>query len=111
MPITDESIVIPVPPEKVFDYVDDPANYASFQATNLHAELEGDGPVRVGSRIKGADKILGRTSDWVIEVTEHERPTRSAFRTVEGKINCTSAYTLSPEGDGTRLNYHLETVP
>ncbi|MBT8161718.1 MULTISPECIES: SRPBCC family protein [Arthrobacter] len=26
MPITDESIVIPVPPEEVFDYLNDPAH-------------------------------------------------------------------------------------
>lgn len=108
MPTTDESIVIQASPERVFDYITDPANLAAFQGSVVRAELEGDGPARVGSRIKGASKILGRTFDWTMEVTEHDRPRRSALKSVEGKINFSGAYTLTPEGDGTRLNYHLD---
>lgn len=111
MPTTDESIVIPVSPEKVFDYIADPANLPSFQATILRAEQDGDGPLRVGSRIHGTSKILGRTFDWTMEVTEHNRPTKSALKSVEGKISFSGAYTLSPEGEGTRLNYRLDADP
>ncbi|GAB3272787.1 SRPBCC family protein [Sinomonas notoginsengisoli] len=108
MPTTDESIVIPLPPEKVFDYINDPANIPEYQGSIVRAELEGDGPLGVGSRIKGASKILGRTFDWTTEITEYERPTRSALKSVEGKISFSSAWTLAPEGDGTRLNFHLD---
>jgi hypothetical protein len=53
IPITDESIVISVPPEEVFDYLNDPTDLPEFDATILTSELEGDGPVRVGSRFRG----------------------------------------------------------
>ncbi|MDQ4504514.1 SRPBCC family protein [Sinomonas sp. ASV322] len=108
MPIVDESIVIPAPPEAVFDYLDDPANITSFQATVMSAELEGEGPVSVGSRVKGTSKVLGRTFDWSAEVTEHDRPRRWASKTVEGKIPFTLVYTCEAEDEGTRLRYHLE---
>ncbi|GAB2707774.1 SRPBCC family protein [Arthrobacter bambusae] len=109
MPITDESIVIPVPPEEVFDYLNDPTHLAEYDATILTSELEGDGPVRVGSRFKGTSKILGRTFDWVVEVTENERPTKQVVKSVEGKIDFTGTYTMTPEDAGTRLNYRLES--
>ncbi|UKA64510.1 SRPBCC family protein [Arthrobacter sp. FW306-04-A] len=109
MPITDESIVIPVPPEEVFDYLNDPTHLAEYDATILTSELEGDGPVRVGSRFKGTSKILGRTFDWVVEVTEDERPTKQTIKSVEGKIDFIGTYTMTPEAGGTRLNYRLES--
>jgi carbon monoxide dehydrogenase subunit G len=111
MPITDESIVIPVPPEEVFDYLNDPTHLPEFDATILTSELEGDGPVRVGSRFRGKSKILGRTFDWVVEVTENDRPTKQAIKSVEGKIDFTGTYTLTREGEGTRLDYRLESGP
>jgi uncharacterized membrane protein len=110
MPVTEESIVIPAPPEEVFDYIDDPRNLPTYDSTILHAEIEGDGPVQVGSRFKGTSKILGRTFDWVVEVTENERPKKQAIRSVEGKIEFCGTYTLTPEGEGTRLDYRLESA-
>lgn len=109
MTVTDESILIPVPPEVVFDYLDNPSNFPVFDPTILSAELDGDGPVRVGSRIKGVNKILGQTFGWTVEVTDHDRPTRLAVKTVEGKIAFTTTYTLSPEAGGTRLHYRNES--
>ena len=106
MPTTDESIIIAASPQRVFAYIEDPANLPSYQATILRAES--DGPAAVGTRIRGTSKILGRTFDWTMEVTEHESPTRFALKSVEGKISFSAAYTLSPEGDGTRLNYRLD---
>ncbi|MDQ0260284.1 SRPBCC family protein [Sinomonas atrocyanea] len=109
MPTTDESIVIAASPERVFAYLEDPANLPSYQATILRAES--DGPAAVGTRIRGTSKILGRTFDWTMEVTEHELPTRFALKSVEGKISFTSAFTLAPEGEGTRVNYRLDADP
>ncbi|WP_334173490.1 SRPBCC family protein [Sinomonas sp.] len=111
MPIVDESIVIPVPPEKVFDYVVEPSNVPSFQATVQSCELEGDGPVDVGSRIKGTSKILGITFDWTTEVVQHERPTKWVSKTLDGsKLPFTVTYTITPEDSGTRMRYHLEAA-
>lgn len=111
MPTVEESIVIAATPEEVFDCLDDPANLPAYDPTVLRAELVGNGPVRVGSRAKGTSKILGRTFDWVVEVTEEERPTRQSVRSVGGKIDLTSTTTVLPEGDGSRVTFRLETAP
>lgn len=109
MPVTDESIVIPVPPEEVFDYLNDPTHLPAYDASILTSELEGDGPVRVGSRFAGKAKIIGVNFDWKVEVTEDDRPTKLAVKSVEGKIDFTSTYTLTPEAGGTRLNWRVES--
>ena len=108
MPVTEESIVIPVPPEEVFDYLNDPAHLPEYDATILTSELQGVGPVQVGSRFKGKSKILGRTFDWTVEVTELDRPTKQTIKSVEGKIDFTGTYALTPEAGGTRVDYRLE---
>lgn len=110
MPTTEESIVIQAPAEEIFDFLNDPTNLPTYDSTILHSELEGDGPVQVGSRFKGTSKILGRTFDWVVEVTVNDRPTKQAIRSVEGKIDFTGTYILTPEGEGTRVDYRLEAA-
>jgi uncharacterized protein YndB with AHSA1/START domain len=107
----EESILIAASPEEVFDYVENPANFALYQGTVLHAGLEGDGPVRTGSRIRGASHILGRNVDWVAEVTVHQRPTKIALRTIQGKLPLTVCNTLAPEPGGTRLTYRAQADP
>lgn len=111
MPTVDENVFISVPPEEVFDYIDDPKNLSEYSANVIAAELEGPRPVQLGSRIRGTNKILGRTFDWVIEVVEHDRPNRIASKSVEGKINFTVEWNLAPEGQGTRLQYRVESDP
>lgn len=109
MPVITENVFIPVPPEKVFDFISDPANSASYQAAVTHARLDGDGPIGVGARFSGTNQVLGRSFDWVAEVISYERPAKISIRSVESKIGFTSTYTLTPEADGTRVEYHLET--
>lgn len=110
MPTIEESIVIAAPPERVFDYLLDPASFAQFSGSILYSELEGEGPLRVGSRIKGATKVLGRTVEWVVECTDLDRPNKLATRSVEGQIDLSTAYMMAPQGEGTHLTYRLETA-
>ncbi|WP_138418708.1 SRPBCC family protein [Sinomonas gamaensis] len=109
MPIVDESIVIPVPPEEVFDYIVEPANVPAFQATVQSCELLTDGPVGVGSHIKGTSKVLGFSFEWTAEVTEHNRPSRWVSKTIAGKLPFTVTYTITAEDNGTRMRYHIES--
>jgi uncharacterized protein YndB with AHSA1/START domain len=110
MPTISESVFIPAPPEKVFDFIGDPANSPLFQAAVTHAELDGDPPIGVGSLFSGRNKVLGVTFDWAAEVTEYERPARLTIRSTESRVPFTSTYALAPEGDGTRVEYTLDAV-
>ncbi|GHG58457.1 hypothetical protein GCM10012320_32080 [Sinomonas cellulolyticus] len=110
MPTIHESVFVPVPPEKVFDFISDPANSPLYQAAVTYAELDGDLPIGVGSLFSGRNKILGVTFDWAVEVIEYDRPTRLTIRSTESQIPFTSTYALAPEGDGTRVGYTLDAV-
>jgi carbon monoxide dehydrogenase subunit G len=109
MPVTDESILIPAPQEEIFDYLHDPTHTPEYDATILTTELDDDGPIHVGSRFGGRARIIGRTFDWKVEVIEDNRPTKMALKSIEGNIDFTTAYTLTPEAGGTRVNYHVDS--
>ncbi|WP_171042502.1 SRPBCC family protein [Sinomonas gamaensis] len=111
MPTIEESVFIAAPPEEVFAYLDTPANIPEYSGNVVTAELDGEGPVRVGSRIRGTSKILGRTFDWLVEVQEHDPPKTAVSRSVEGKINFATTYEVMPEGQGTRVNYRIDADP
>lgn len=110
MPVTDESIVVPAPTEVIYDYLSDPTHRPEYDATILTSELDGDGPVRVGSRFGGKARILGRPFDWKVEVTEDDRPRRQAYKSVEGPISFTGAITLTSEAGGTRVNWRIDST-
>ncbi|GAB3270729.1 hypothetical protein GCM10027449_05910 [Sinomonas notoginsengisoli] len=105
------SIFIAATPQEVFDYVRDPGNLASHHGIVLHAETQGDGPIRSGSRFRGTSQILGRTYDWTAEIVDHERPSIISFQAVAGNISVTISYTMIPEGSGTRLAYRADARP
>lgn len=108
MPVVEESIFIPKPPQEVFDYVADPNKLPEWQSTIVEAQQLDDGPVKLGTRSQGTSKILGRRFDWTTEVTEFEPPRRAVMRSVGGNLNFTVAFTTEPEGDGTRYTSRID---
>jgi hypothetical protein len=60
MPVVEESVVIARPPEEVFDYLAQADNLPVWDSSIVQAEQVGTGPVGVGTRWRGASKILGR---------------------------------------------------
>ena len=89
MPVVEESVVIARPPEEVFDYLAQADNLPVWDSSIVQAEQVGTGPVGVGTRWRGASKILGRRFEWTTELTEFDRPRRSSSRSVEGKLQFT----------------------
>jgi len=80
----------------------------------LSLEVLGDGPVRVGSRVRGTTRIAGSTQSYVNEVTELTAPRRYAWRGVQvtGPVNGFGSYELEPTADGgTRVTLDLTYVP
>lgn len=108
MPVVEESVLISREPQEVFDYLSIPENNPLWDSTVAAARQLDDGPVTVGTRWSGTNKILGRRFDWTTEITEVHVPEVLASRSVEGKLHFTARYDLRPESGGTRLTYRIE---
>ena len=103
MPVVEESVVIARPPEEVFDYLAQADNLPVWDSSIVQAE-------QVGTRWRGASKILGRRFEWTTELTEFDRPRRSSSRSIEGKLQFTVTLLLAPADDGTRFTYRVDAA-
>ncbi|WP_227007974.1 SRPBCC family protein [Pseudarthrobacter sp. AB1] len=110
MPTVEENVYIARPPQEVFNFLSKGENIPVWDSSAVHAETVGTEPVAVGTRVKGASKVVGRKFDWTTEVIEFQPPTRFVSRSVEGKLEFTVTDVLEPEGDGTRLNFRIDAA-
>jgi carbon monoxide dehydrogenase subunit G len=109
MPVVEEEVQIAQSPEVVFAYLSQPENASVWDSSIVAAEQIGSGPLTTGTRWRGATKIMGRTFDWVTEVTDVSAPSEMTSRSVEGKLTFTVRYVLQPDGaGGTNLTYRVE---
>jgi hypothetical protein len=54
--------------------------------------------------------MLGRETRIPYEVTEHDPPRRSSFRTLSGPIHFVGAATFVPDAGGTRMTFTVDLV-
>jgi carbon monoxide dehydrogenase subunit G len=108
MPVVEENVFIARPPQEVFDFLVKSENIPVWDSSVIQAEQTSPGAPGLGTRAKGASKVMGRHFDWVVETTEFVPPMRQVVRSVEGKLNFTITNTLEPEGDGTRLTFRID---
>lgn len=108
MPVIEEDVFIPQPPEAVFDYLDRAENLPVWDSSVLEAKQLHEGPNDVGSRWRGASKVLGHRFEWTVEIAERERPRRTVSRAIEGKLHFTVTHTLQPENEGSRFTYRVD---
>ena len=107
MPVIEETVVIARPVMEVFDFLMLAENLPRWDSSMLECVQVGSGPVTVGTRYRGASKILGRRIEWTTEVTEFVPGLRAVSRSVEGPLTFTLSYELSPAPAGTTLRYRL----
>jgi hypothetical protein len=66
-----------------------------------------EGPMRAGSRMREVRNVRGKELAQVVEVAEHDPPTRFGLRVVEGPLPVHGDLVLSSSpGGGTRLHVH-----
>lgn len=94
---------VDAPPERVFDVVDDWHNTTRYLRGLVRWEPVDPEKVQgLGTRFAAAIKGGPMTLDGVMEVTEHVRPERIAFRSIEGpKLN--GLWAFESEDGGTRV--------
>ena len=103
-----ESIEIDRTPEDVFAYVDDLRKRAEWQEGIVSVHLETDGPIRVGTRATDTRRMPGGTREISYEITEHDPPRTSSFRTVTGPIRPNGIINVEPLAGGARSKLTLE---
>jgi hypothetical protein len=94
-------------PAAVAAYMTDPANDPEWIGGLREAELLGDGPVAVGSRVRRVAFFLGRRVEYVNEIValdDRELDMRSIKAPFPMRI--TYRYEPSPEG-GTTVSNHV----
>ena len=95
-------------PQDVFAYVTDPSRFTEWQDAVVSARLEGDGPVRQGSRITLTRRTGRREQTLTTELTEFRPPQSYAFRGIDGPIRPMGKGRVEPIGDGARSRFTFE---
>jgi hypothetical protein len=102
------SIEIDRRPEDVFAYLDEVERHGEWQREVVSAQLETDGPVGVGTRVREIRRIGGQERDASYEITEHDPPRRSAFRGIVGPVRPVGTVRVEPIGDGSKARVSIE---
>jgi uncharacterized membrane protein len=103
-----ESIEISRRPDDVFTYIADLASHPDWQDQIVSANVDTDGPTRVGTRCTETRRLGGRDQTMTYEVVEHTPPRVFAFRGVDGPIRAIGRATIEPVDDGARSRVTLD---
>jgi len=102
-----KSATVAVPVEKVFEIVDDPANFPKY-VPNVHDVVDvRRSPGRIGDSSRVIYKVLGVTFDEKFTVTESERNSRITS-TFSGGMTGTFAWKFEPQGKETKVNVDID---
>jgi carbon monoxide dehydrogenase subunit G len=96
------------PMEEVFTFISEPEKHPAWVESVLEDTDQSPGPVHEGTTFHEVGKLLGRRvgMDWT--VTKYDPPRAYEQETTVGKGHMRIAFTLTPEGDGTRIDLVTE---
>ncbi|HTC86375.1 MAG TPA: SRPBCC family protein [Candidatus Acidoferrum sp.] len=108
----DHEIVIARPPEVVFDFVTDVANYPAWQPAIQRAEQTSPGEPGVGTQVRLVLRGPTGPIDILGEIVTFDRPTAFAMRSITGPAAIQARCTISQAGTSgdtrLRLNGSIE---
>ena len=105
----EQAFTVARPPERVFDYPPDPSKLAAWQTSKASVEQLTDGPPRLGTRLRERTKAPGgKEFQQIVEFAEFDRPRRVRVHIVEGPYPIDGAWSLEPDGSGTRVHFTAE---
>jgi carbon monoxide dehydrogenase subunit G len=104
-----ETFSVASPPESLFDYMTNPANLQQWQTSKTRVEPLTEGPPRQGYRVREWTKPqIGKEFEQVVEFTGFDRPRLLHVHIVEGPYPVDGTWVLTPDGDGTRVEFSAE---
>jgi hypothetical protein len=95
------SVIIRRAPSDVWEFVADLATTPTWRTTV--SSIEPPDRLEVGERFSGTTRLLGRTWQWVLEVSHVDVGTALGYVVVEGIVKPHVGYRLEPVDDGTRF--------
>jgi uncharacterized protein YndB with AHSA1/START domain len=100
------------PVGEVFAYATDPAKLASWQTNTVSAEIEGEGPLGLGTRLREVHRGPGgREMESLVEVTEYEADRRFGLDVIEGSLPFNARIGFGPTDAGTRVAFNVHGQP
>jgi uncharacterized protein YndB with AHSA1/START domain len=102
----EHSVHIDRPPADVFSYLTEVEKTPEWQSSALEVSAEGE--IGQGMRIREVRNFLGRRAESTLEVTEYEPGRKFSLRVVSGPLPFEVRHALTPEGEGTRLDWVAE---
>ena len=97
--------VIEAQPHQVFDFVTDQSKLPLWSPEVVSSEVEGGGPLAVGSRLIQKRRQGGRTMTNEVEVTAHDRPKTHAVKTRIMGVEMRFTFSFWPEGRWTKVTF------
>jgi uncharacterized protein YndB with AHSA1/START domain len=105
------SVIINRSHTEVYEYVTDARKWTRWEQGLLEVGQTSQGPMKVGTTFRGANRAMGRRMEWTSKVTEVE-PYRKWGQKITSKDRSTvESLTFEPVEGGTRftLSSRLET--
>jgi uncharacterized protein YndB with AHSA1/START domain len=100
------------PVAEVFAYVTDPAKLPTWQTNTVSVEQEGEGPLRVGTRLREVHRGPGgKELPSLVEVSELVPDRLFALRMVEGALPIHARISFEPTTAGTRMRFTAHGQP
>jgi uncharacterized protein YndB with AHSA1/START domain len=97
------------PAAEVFGVVSTPELATRWSTSAIEEHMTTPGPLGVGSRRRATVRRFGGgTTENEIEVTAYEPGRSLAVRSVEAPVPFTSAWTVTPAGDGSHIDWRWD---
>ena len=106
-----EQVDVKPPIADAFAYVADLRNLPQWNPSSQRAELLGDELIGVGDRFAVDVLFRSRTTAWVYEIVECERPSRIVLRGACGRSSAIDEIELRTIEHGTRIDYRATFSP
>jgi len=97
----EKSIAINRPQQEVFDFMSDPTKQALYQSSTESAEWTSEGPPGVGATFKAVAKLMGRTIEAEIVITDWDSPNKVGQKASGGPVPFETTTEFETQGDGT----------
>ena len=108
MAIIQESVEINYPVDKVFTYAADEKAWPKWHPDMLEAERTSSGQIGVGTTFRGANRIMGRQTEWISKVTEYELDRVWTENITSGSMQFEERLLFEPVEGGTKLTVMSE---